>query len=280
MADRFTLAQKFVETDPLAAARALEEMAPKSASKFIDAVADPQSASLLASMMPYHAAKCVANLSAPAAARYLAGVEAREMAKILRFLGPDERAGVVKALPPHLAARVSLLLHYSPSVVGAWLNPGVLTLPPDCTVADAKARIANADVPDCDRIYAVDAKQSLAGAVKLAALIRAADDTPLTKLLKPVAGSLSAQESLLTALDSPLWLETDFLAVLDRLGRFIGIVRFAELRKAAQGQRSQTEVKDISGSLMDLAEYCYLGLADVVGSSLAAAPRNERARRR
>ena len=79
-------------------------------------------------------------------------------------------------MPRRRSARISMLLIYSPSMVGAWLEPNVLTLPSRCTAGEAKRRLAQDGYLDFHRIYVVDEQSHVQGYVRLAALINASDN--------------------------------------------------------------------------------------------------------
>lgn len=269
MPDDLQFARRFAELDPQGAARVLEELAPTSASAFIDAVPDPQSTRLLGSMLPAHAATCVSYLDAETTARYLAGLDPRTAAQILRCLDEDAATAIVHHLPPGMAARTSLIMNYPRSVVGAWVDPTVLVLPISCTVGDAKARLKNEARLDAARIYVVDEGKALSGFVRIVRLLQADDTSRLSTHMEPPGDTVPAHASLDAVLRSPLWQATDVLAVLDRRGRFLGVVRYAEIRGAEQDRPAEAEAQDGVGPIMELAEYCYLGLAEVLNSSLA-----------
>lgn len=269
MSAKFTLAQQFVEIYPQAAARVLEEMASDAASTFIDAVPDKQSSNLLSSMLPYHAAKCISQLSAGVAVRYLAELEPRIAAAILRHVPSELRDVILKDLPRQLSARIFIILNYSLSMVGAWVEPSVLAFPLDCSIGEAQLRLKNEGYADFHRVYVVDEAQHLKGFVRMVRLIQADRDSPLAEHLEPTTGALRASASLDMAMDYAGWLENDYLPVLDRRDKFLGVLSYAALRSAASRPRSPVEDQDVSGTFMDLAETCYLGLAEVMSTSLA-----------
>lgn len=269
MLDKLALAQQFAEAYPQAAARALESLATEPTAELLDAMPPKESANILSSMLPYYAAKCVAQMTPDAAAQYLGVLEPRVVANIMRHITDETRRAILAKLSRRLAPRVTLILNYSTSMIGAWLEPTILTLPIACTIGEAKSRIRNEADIEFHRIYVVDAEQSLKGVVRLSTLMREDDSAPLSKFLTPVLRSLRATTALDMALEDTAWLECDFLPVIDRRERFIGVLRYAELRAAATRPRSASAEQDISGGFMDLAETCFLGLAEVMNSSLA-----------
>ncbi|NQV44752.1 MAG: magnesium transporter [Rhodospirillales bacterium] len=272
MPDKFDLALEIAATHPKSVARYLEESPSDSASAFIDAVPDDLSSSILRSMLPYHAAKCIDQLATDAAGRYLSALEPRFAASIVRHVGTDRRDALVGAMTRPAAARVAILLRYPLSVVGAWINPTLPTLPLDCRIAEAKARILREGYADHHRIFVVDDDQGLAGFVRLFDLLDVELDRPLIDFLQSAPGSLRAGTSLDIALDDQNWLNNDFLPVVDRHERLIGVLRYAVLRAAVSGPKTRIMEDGVSDTFMDLAEACYLGLADVMKTSLATEP--------
>lgn len=273
MPDKFSLALEIAETHPETVARYLEDQSPTSASSFIDAVPDTLSTRILESMLPYHAAKCIDNLSVGDAAKYIAALESRFAASILRHVGEESREAIIAAMPRRHAARVKILLSYSLTVVGAWVNPTIMSLPLNCRIGEAKARILREGYPDYHRVYVINADQSLAGFVRLVHFLGDNDSRLLTEVMEPAAASLSANMSIEAALDDTSWLSGDYLPVMDRKERLLGILRYADIRAATLKPVTRTSDDDnLSGTFMNLAENCYLGLADVLNTSLAVEP--------
>ena len=270
MQGKLALAAEFAGSYPEQAARVLEELLPGDASTFIDNVVDKQSASLLASMLPYNAGKCIAALSADSAARYAGNIDPKIAASILRHVPASKVDEIVKLLPRRRAVQISILLSYPQSMVGAWLEPNVLTLHQDCTVAEARKRLLNEDYADFHRIYVEDSKRNLKGFVRLVRLISDDPDRALGNMLEPCMGTLRANTSLVSALSDQAWKNSDYLPVVDREQKFLGVIRFTVLRSAASGQKATTVNHSASGTFLDLAEACYLGLADVMSASLSA----------
>lgn len=269
MPDKFDLALEIAQTHPNAVARYLESYSAVAASTFIDAVPDKLSSNILQTMLPYHAAKCLENMSADAAAKYLSALELRTMVSILRHMREANRNQIIVALPRQLSARASILMRYPLSVIGAWLNPTILTLPADCSAADAKARLSREGYVDFHRVYVVDTEQHLVGTFRLSQLLTIDDARHLRDFLDPAPSPLRANLSLEAALESPGWSENDFLPVVDRQDRVIGILRYADLRAAIMKPQARKTDERGSDTLMDLAETCYLGLADVMNTSLS-----------
>lgn len=270
MSDKLTLAKQYVEAYPQDAARALETLAAEPTSRLLETMSEKESTSLLGSMLPHYAAKCVRHLAPETAARFLNGLEPRIVANILRQLPLDARRAALAALSRRLAARVSIILNYATAMIGAWLEPAVMTLPEDCTVGEALERLKLEPEFNGHCVFVVDTENMLKGIVGLPTLIREPSNKPVANYLAPVNGTLRATTSLDMALEDTAWNQKDFMPVVDRRNRFIGVLRYAELRAAAARPVSTNVEQSLSGGFLDLAESCYLGLADVMNASLAS----------
>ena len=267
---KFELAEHFAKCHPQTSARVLEEMPPAVSMEFIQAIPLQYGIQLLASMLPYPAAKCIAQLPENTAARYLSEMELRIITRILHHVVKEKRDQILGKLPWRIAARVSMILNYSQTTVGAWIEPAVLTLPPDCTTGKARERLSEEKYPDYNRVYVVDKAHHLKGSVSLASLIQTREENILLdRILKPVTHVLKASTTLEMTANDPGWQNQDYLPVIDRQERFLGVLRHATLLTAIAGPRAKRTEQSSSETLLDLAESCYLGLANILSTSLA-----------
>ena len=186
-------------------------------------------------------------------------------------MAKKKREQILGRLPWRIAARVSLILNYSQATVGAWIEPTVLTLPLGGTIGKARERLSDEGYPDCDRIYVVNEVHHLKGTIPLISLIQAIDeDILLDRILKPVAHILKAGATLEMAVNNPGWQNHDYLPVIDRQERFLGVLRHATLLSVLAGPRAKRTEQSSSETLLDIAETCYLGLANILSTSLSA----------
>jgi len=270
------LARHFIEIDPRGAAKVIEGLDASSSSSFIAAEVDGASGTLLSSMLPYHAGKVVSQIAPDVAAACLGTLDARAIAAILRHVPEEVIELILRNLPRRIVARTKLVLNYSQAMVGAWAEPMVLAPPSNCTASEARTRLLNDEFGDFSRIHVVDDKQKPVGFVRLTRLLKASEDETMADLLERQPGMLGANTSLELASEEAAWTEVDFLPVVNRSGEYIGVLRHSTMRSALARPRAQQEDKDIAGSFMDLAETCYLGLADVMNTSLAVEKSAER----
>lgn len=274
MQAKLKLALDFAELYPKSTARVLEELTPKHAVVFIEAMSGTKATQVLGVMLPHYAARCISLLPPEAAARLMVDLDVWGVSNILRYIPKKACDPILQNMKRRFAARVSTNLNYSPSMVGAWIEPAVLSLPLDCTVGAARARIRDDDIEmDYHRAYVIDGAHTLKGYVGLIRLIRAKEKDPVSKLMREVSTVLRATASLELALEDPGWAGADYLPVVDKRNRFLGVARNAAIRAAAATPPPKIDKDhDVSGTFLDLAESCYLGLAGAMSTSLSSRP--------
>jgi CBS domain-containing protein len=120
-----------------------------------------------------------------------------EVAQVLARMAPDDAADLVAELaeprreavlafvPAAKRTKVRALLGYDPATAGGLMSTEFICLYRHATVAEATERIRSSNVPAdlLTTVFAMDTKRRLAGSVPLAALLRAAPETPLSDLL-------------------------------------------------------------------------------------------------
>ena len=124
-----------------------------------------------------------------------------------------------------------LLLSYPTNTVGAWVEPRVLTLPDDCTVGEARDRIARSEHATQARIYVLDRARRLRGAVRGLALLQVSSRKKLASILDP-ADALWARDALATAQEHSVWERHTEAPVVNRDEEFIGVISYVDLRRA------------------------------------------------
>ena len=269
MSERLQLAEHFIDSHGRNAARALEAMPAEVAGGVIDTISDPLSVQALKVMLPYHAARCVLAMPADSGSKYLAALTVREAAAILRHTGEEARKNLLDLLPRQRAVRVALILGYPQSLVGSWMDPITLSLPITGTVADARTRIKNEGYSH-GTIFVVDDGNRIRGSISLVRLLlQAREEESLSALMQTAVEPVRASMTLERAFDAAGWLENDLLPVTDRDDRFIGVIRYAELRRALAKPSIADRAAERGDNLMGITEACYLGLADLLATTLA-----------
>jgi len=228
---REELAAAYLRLHPESAARLLESMTAQQANAVLSAVGFATAAPVVGHMLPTCAAACIERQPPADAALLLERLGSRESVAVLRHLPRELRDNVLSSLGTQWLMAFKLLLSYPINTVGAWIEPRVLTLPDDCTCGEARDRIARSDQAAQARIYVLDRARRLRGAVRGLALLQVSSRKKVVTLLEP-AEALWAREPLATAQEHGVWERYTEAPVVNRDEEFIGVISYADLRKA------------------------------------------------
>jgi magnesium transporter len=258
---REQLVAAYLRLHPESAARLLESMPPEQANAVLAAVDLGEAAPVLGHMLPTCAARCVERQPPADSALLLERLGSQESVAVLRHLPSEHREAVLKALGPQWLMAFKLLLSYPTNTVGAWVEPRVLTLADDCTAGEARDRIARSDQVTQARIYVLDRSRRLRGAVRGMALLQVSSRKKLPSLLEP-ADALWARDALATAQEHSVWERHTEAPVVNREEEFIGVISYADLRKAF---RQVNHVADASGDreIAEVTELITIGAGSV-----------------
>jgi magnesium transporter len=271
MSGREQLVAAYLRLHPESAARLLESMPVEEANAVLNAVDVATAAPVFGHMLPTSAAQCIECQPPADSALLLERLGSQESVAVLRHLPRDHREAVLNSLGPQWLMAFKLLLSYPTNTVGAWVEPRVLTLPDDCTVGDARDRVARSEHVTQARIYVLDRARRLRGAVRGLALLQMSSRRKLASILEPAA-ALWARDALATAQEHSVWERHTEAPVVNRDEEFIGVISYADLRKAFRqvnrvvephGDREIAEVTELiaigAGSL-------WRSLGDLIGS--------------
>jgi Mg/Co/Ni transporter MgtE len=231
MSGREQLVDAYLRLHPESAARLLESMPVEQANAVLGAVDVATAAPVVSHMLATHAARCIEQQLPEDGALLLEKLGSQESVAVLRHLPTELREAVLGAMGPEWLVAFRLLLSYPTNTVGAWVEPRVLTLPDDCSVGEARDRVARSDQVAQARIYVLDRSRRLRGAVRGIALLQIQHRKSLATILEP-ADALWARDPLATAQDHPVWERYTEAPVVNRDEEFIGVISYADLRKA------------------------------------------------
>jgi magnesium transporter len=228
---REQLVAAYLRLHPESAARLLESMPADEANCVLNAVDVATAAPVVGHMLPTCAARCFEMQSPADSALVLERLGSQESVAILRHLPSEHREAVLNSLGPQWLMAFKLLLSYPVNTVGAWVEPRVLTLADDCTVGEARDRIARSEQVTQARIYVLDRARRLRGAVLGLTLLQMSTRKKLASILEP-ADALWARDALATAQEHGVWERHTEAPVVNRDEEFIGVITYADLRKA------------------------------------------------
>ena len=275
MSAREELVAAYLRLHPENAARLLESLSFDEVNAVLNAVDLATAAPVVSHMLPTYAARCVERQPPADGALLLERLGSQESVAVLRHLPNEHREAVLNALGPQWLMAFKLLLSYPTNTVGAWVEPRVLTLPDDCTAGEARDRIARSDQIAQARIYVLDRSRRLRGAVRGLALLQTGNRKKLATILEP-ADALWARDPLATAQEHSVWERHTEAPVVNRDEEFIGVISYADLRKAF---RQVNRVADPSGDreIAEVTELLKIG-AGSLWNSLGDLMRTDRRR--
>jgi magnesium transporter len=109
-----------------------------------------------------------------------------DAADILSELPEEERAELLKSIPPVESAEIKELLSYSEDSAGGIMDPVVISVPEDATVAEAINKIRAAEIDeDFFSVYVVDKTGRFLGDVRLRLLVTVPENTKINDLIDP-----------------------------------------------------------------------------------------------
>jgi magnesium transporter len=269
------LVSAFLSLHCESAARLLESMPVEQVNAVLGSIDAATAAPVLSHMLPTNAARCIEAQPPADSALLLERLGSREAAAVLRHLGRDTRDAVLAALGPQWVMAFKLLLSYPVNTVGAWVEPRVLTLPDDCNAGEARERIARSREVAQARIYVLDRARRIRGAIRGLTLLQVQNRKNLTAILEP-ADALWAREPLSTAQEHSVWERNTEAPVINRDEEFIGVISYADLRKAFK-QLTRTGDGSADRDLAEVTELIAIG-AGSLWQSLGELMRTDRRR--
>jgi CBS domain-containing protein/sporulation protein YlmC with PRC-barrel domain len=112
-----------------------------------EALEDDRLADLLEELPEDEQVRLIEGLDPVRVGRVLDEMEADDAADLLGEMSASERAELLSRMDPDEAEPVRRLLNYQPDTAGGLMTPEPIILAPNATVADAMARIRDADLP-------------------------------------------------------------------------------------------------------------------------------------
>jgi magnesium transporter len=180
------LVKKFIQTDPVKAAQALEALPPRDASQ------------LLKDLPPSVAARALENLAPPEAAAILEGHSPREAAEILHRTGKYHAADVFRRLNQDFSKTVIPLLNqefskdmaeilaYPRESAGRIMHTDFLAFRGDSRVRDVILRLrqmAKKQISAATYCYVVDNANALLGVLNMRDLLLASPETAVSEIM-------------------------------------------------------------------------------------------------
>lgn len=163
-----------------------------------------------------------------------------DAADVLMELPEEELAEVVDQLPPEKSAKIKKLMQYSEDSAGGIMDPVVIWVDENATVAEAIDKIRSAELEeDFYNVYVVNKHRLFLGDVRIRLLITNPEDTKISKLIDPDTIYVTAdadQEKVRN-----LFSKNNLIAVpvLDRHHKLIGRITADRIIEVAEEEAAE-----------------------------------------
>ena len=244
------LTQRFLLDYPHEAARLLESMPADEAAALL--ATQPADAALRAWawMGPDAARATLEELPTAMAAHLLAEAEPVASVAVLNQLEQVEQQRWLQQLDREVARELATLLDYPADSAARMMDPRVSPLRTGMTVAEALERLRQIRRSGLRELFVVDDEGRLAGRVEIQDLALAAPTLPLADITRGVVAhvrDLDPREDVVELLQThPI----SALPVVNLSGRFLGVIRHAELIDAVE-EEATLDVQTMVGASPD-----------------------------
>ncbi|MHC4496330.1 MAG: magnesium transporter, partial [Planctomycetota bacterium] len=151
-----------------------------------DAMDDPMSAEVLEKVDEATRAELFELLKDEELSSLVSELDPDDAADILSELPEEERAELLESIPPAESAEIKELMSYSEDSAGGIMDPHVISVPEDATVAEAVDEIRAADIDeDFFSVYVVNKARRFLGDVRVRFLLSRPAGTRIADLIDP-----------------------------------------------------------------------------------------------
>jgi magnesium transporter len=232
------LTSRFLLDYPHEAARLFEAMPVADAAALI--AAQPPHAALRAwqSLAPDVALAVLGQLPDPLAHHLLAEADPLASIAVLTQLDPPQREAWLQRLNAEVAHELRGLLAYPDDCAGRMMDPRVSPLRTGMTVAEAIERLRHIRRSGLRELFVIDDEGRLAGCVEVQDLALAARELPLADITRGIVAFVHDLDPREDVVETLMTRPISTLPVVNISGRFIGVIRQAELMTAVEAETS------------------------------------------
>jgi magnesium transporter len=232
------LTSRFLLDYPHEAARLFEAMPVADAAALI--AAQPPHAALRAwqSLAPDVALAVLGQLPDPLAHHLLAEADPLASIAVLTQLDPPQREAWLQRLNAEVAHELRGLLAYPDDCAGRMMDPRVSPLRTGMTVAEAIERLRHIRRSGLRELFVIEDEGRLAGCVEVQDLALAARELPLADITRGIVAFVHDLDPREDVVETLMTRPISTLPVVNISGRFIGVIRQAELMTAVEAETS------------------------------------------
>ena len=244
------LTNRFLLDYPNEAARLFEAMPATDAAALI--AIQPPHAALRAwqSMAPDVALDVLEQLPEPQAQHLLTEADPLASIAVLTQLDPPQREAWLQRLNTEVAHELRDLLAYPADSAGRMMDPRVSPLRTGMTVAEAIERLRHIRRSGLRELFVIDDEGRLAGCVEVQDLALAARELPLADITRGIVAFVRDLDPREDVVETLMTQPISTLPVVNISGRFIGVIRQAELMAAVE-EESSVDMQTMVGASPD-----------------------------
>jgi len=152
----------------------------------------------------------------------------------LAHVKPARRQALLGALPEAAAADLHALLQYPQGTAGRLMDPRVGSLSAASTVAEAIERLRGIRQRGLRELFAVDDQMQLVGQIEIEDLVLAGRERLIREIARKIPTAIRDTDSLADVVEALQQYPQSVLPVVNESGRFVGVIRHAQLTTATQ----------------------------------------------
>ncbi|MBU2713304.1 magnesium transporter MgtE N-terminal domain-containing protein [Zooshikella harenae] len=234
MQSKQQLAFTYLEREPAAAAKILESLPETAVAELLSLAPVTTAAPVFGQLSTAKGIACLACLDQPSATHLLIQLSATNAATLLKGIPQTKRKAILHQMPTLKAQAIQILLAYPSNVVGAWIDPQVLTLRNTHTFADALQQLKFFQGAIPHRLFILDRRRYLVGVISATDIIGHPEDSLLSSFMDTKPAALRSRLQLTQARQHPDWGHSIVMPVVNRHSEFIGVLNYSTLNTAVE----------------------------------------------
>lgn len=244
------LAREALKRHPDEAGRLLEGASPKESAALLESLPAANAVAVLERLSPETAALLLASLSDASAPEILRALDPPSAAALLARLDPDPRERLLGTLDERAATELRSLSDYPADSAGSLMDPRVLAVHPEATVAQTLTKLRAFRDKRVRRVFVIDSARRLVGSVRLQDLAMSRPSQRMQELFDPRPIAVSDTATREEVLDVLTRSRLASLPVVDFDGRIVGVIRDDVLLDAAKEEAS-ADIQSMVGASRD-----------------------------
>ncbi|HSG06405.1 MAG TPA: CBS domain-containing protein [Nitrospiria bacterium] len=224
------LSRGFLSAHPGEAAKVLERFSPEDTSVLLEKISPGEAGRIMVQMGESFARMCLERMAPPKAASVFSQFPRERSAALIRGMDPKKRDPLLAELSPAASQSVKTLLRFPKGTAGAVMDSRVLSFTDDLPVHQVLQRIRQNPGQITHYAYVVDRTGILVGVTTLTELMLFPVRSPLRSVMKTPVEHLSVLDNEGDIIGHRGWKRFHKLPVVDRSGKFLGVVRYKTLR--------------------------------------------------